>query len=254
MEVIPNEESPNEQKDEVRYECPQCKRKFKREAYAKHVPICARVFQGKKEIDNPKLQEIKGKLDNPGVNNKSNNKGFNKKKWENQSNELRAIIQHKRAEKGKYKWIFIIKLFYSLEQETKKAKNEPIIEIETKKNDSKNNVVPQKKNSINVAINSTNLAGARQVYSREGDVFYECELCNKKFTKINYESHLFECKQKYKDKKNNTFNNKPNFGVLGGGMGSPVNRRPLMPAVQYGGFSNKPNFNMKFGKHWKYPR
>ena len=103
MEVIPNEESPNEQKDEVRYECPQCKRKFKREAYAKHVPICARVFQGKKEIDNPKLQEIKGKLDNPGVNNKSNNKGFNKKKWENQSNELRAIIQHKRAEKGKYK-------------------------------------------------------------------------------------------------------------------------------------------------------
>ena len=33
---------------------------------------------------------------------KNDKKGFNKKsKWENQSDELRAIIQSKRAEKGK---------------------------------------------------------------------------------------------------------------------------------------------------------
>ena len=50
-EVIPNVEDPNEaNKEQVLYQCPNCGRKFKREAYAKHVPICARVFQGKKEI------------------------------------------------------------------------------------------------------------------------------------------------------------------------------------------------------------
>ena len=45
VEVIPNVEDPNEeQKEQTLYKCPNCDRKFKREAYAKHVPICARVF------------------------------------------------------------------------------------------------------------------------------------------------------------------------------------------------------------------
>ena len=64
-EVIPNVEDPDEQnKDEPRYECPNCGRKFKREAYRKHVPICQRVFQGKKDVEipkNPNIEEMKEK-------------------------------------------------------------------------------------------------------------------------------------------------------------------------------------------------
>ena len=57
-EIIPNVEDPNEvNKEQVLYQCPNCSRKFKREAYAKHVPICARVFQNKKEPENPKMTE-----------------------------------------------------------------------------------------------------------------------------------------------------------------------------------------------------
>lgn len=97
VEVIPNVEDPNEQVDEDRYECPNCGRKFKREAYAKHVPICERVFAGKKDIDVHKNEKM-----NSDPKNKNVGKGFGKKsKWENQSSELRAIIQSKRAEKGK---------------------------------------------------------------------------------------------------------------------------------------------------------
>ena len=221
-EVIPNVEDPNEaNKEQVLYQCPNCGRKFKREAYAKHVPICARVFQNKKEPENPK--KLEKKIEKPPSRQ---NKGISSKaKWENQSNELRAIIHSKRAEKNN-------------------EKNKEIkIEIEEPKKHIDNN------NNNNIIMGSPKNNNSRPLYSRDTKGYFQCELCNKKFTKINYESHLFECKQKYKDKKNNTFNNKPNFGVLGGGMGSPVNRRPLMPAVQYGGFSNKPNFNMKFGKH-----
>ena len=70
----------------------------------------------------------------------------------------------------------------------------------------------------------------------------------KKFTKMNYESHLHECKLKHKEKKNNTFLNKPNIGLMNN-PSSPSTRQPTMPAVNYGGFSKKPNFNLKFGKH-----
>ena len=98
-EVIPNVEDPDEQnKDEPRYECPNCGRKFKREAYRKHVPICQRVFQGKKDVEipkNPNIEEMKEK------NVKVEKPLGKKSKWENQSSELRAIIQSKRAEKGK---------------------------------------------------------------------------------------------------------------------------------------------------------
>ena len=97
-EVIPNVEDPDEQnKDEPRYECPNCGRKFKREAYRKHVPICQRVFQGKKDVEipkNPNIEEMKEK------NVKVEKPLAKKSKWENQSSELRAIIQSKRAEKG----------------------------------------------------------------------------------------------------------------------------------------------------------
>ena len=85
-EVIPNVEDPDEaNKEQTLYKCPNCGRSFKREAYAKHVPICQRVFHSKDEQDKKKEK-----------------KGFAKKaKWENQSDELRAIIQSKRANKGK---------------------------------------------------------------------------------------------------------------------------------------------------------
>jgi hypothetical protein len=85
----------------------------------------------------------------------------------------------------------------------------------------------------------------RQSYARENQ-YILCNLCNKKFTKINYESHLPECKQK-NDKNNNRLNqnNKPlpKYGAYTGGV-----RQPTMPAVMYGGgyASNRPNFNVKF--------
>ena len=97
VEVIPNEEDPNEaNKEQTLYKCPNCERTFKREAYAKHVPVCARVFNNKIHAENNKNTKDKEK------DKKIEKKGFNKKsKWENQSDELRAIIQSKRAEKGK---------------------------------------------------------------------------------------------------------------------------------------------------------
>ena len=65
------------------------------------MPICARVFHNKNQIENNK--NIKEKAE------KNDKKGFNKKsKWENQSDELRAIIQSKRAEKGKYKFFYFL--------------------------------------------------------------------------------------------------------------------------------------------------
>ena len=95
IEVIPNVEDPNEeQKEQTLYKCPNCDRKFKREAYAKHVPICARVFSNNKNIENNKEKEKEKEK-------KNDKKGFNKRaKWENQSDELRAIIQQKRAEQA----------------------------------------------------------------------------------------------------------------------------------------------------------
>ena len=98
VEVIPNEEDPNEaNKEQTLYKCPNCERTFKREAYAKHVPVCARVFNNKIHAENNKNTKDKEK------DKKIEKKGFNKKsKWENQSDELRAIIQSKRAEKGKH--------------------------------------------------------------------------------------------------------------------------------------------------------
>ena len=93
-EIIPNIEDPNEaNKEQVLYQGPNCSRKFKREAYAKHVPICARVFQ--KENKNEKKEK------NEKIILNEKKPGTNKSKWENQSNELRALIHNKRAEKEK---------------------------------------------------------------------------------------------------------------------------------------------------------
>ena len=102
VEAIPNEEDPDEaNKEQILYKCPNCERKFKREAYAKHVPICERVFHGKNEQENKKIKE-KDKEKEKEKDKKNEKKGFAKKaKWENQSDELRAIIQSKRANKGK---------------------------------------------------------------------------------------------------------------------------------------------------------
>jgi ribosomal protein L37AE/L43A len=220
-EVIPNEESPNTNIEETRYECPNCGRKFKREAYRKHVPICQRVFQGKKDIDVSNKDKRNSIKDSDLFESKSKPLKKNSK-WENQSNELRAIIQSKRAEKEK-----------------DKNKNEIKIEIEE----------PKKHNDNNNKIlgSPTNNSNTRALYSRDSKGFLQCELCNKKFTKINFESHLNDCKLKYKDKKNGTFNR--------GNIGVPINnninnnqmtRKPLLPAVTYG--RNKPNFSVKFGK------
>ena len=222
VEVIPNYEDPNEaNKEQVLYQCPNCSRKFKREAYAKHVPICQRVFQGKKEIKNPKNDEIKGKLENHN-NKEKEKKGFGgKSKWENQSNELRAIIQSKRAENNEIN------------------KNKEIkIEVEQPKKHNDNNINVDQQSPLN---------GSRPLYTRDSNGYYQCELCSKKFTKINFESHLMECKQKYKDKKNGIFINKPSFGNNVINTNTAI-RQPSMPVVTYGGLSNKP-FSLKFGKH-----
>ena len=105
VEIIPNVEDPNEaNKEQTLYKCPNCERTFKREAYAKHVPVCARVFNNKNQVENNKNTKEKEK------EKKNDKKGFNKKsKWENQSDELRAIIQSKRAEKGK---LIFLNFFY----------------------------------------------------------------------------------------------------------------------------------------------
>ena len=109
VEVIPNEEDPNEaNKEQTLYKCPNCERTFKREAYAKHVPVCARVFNNKIHAENNKNTKDKEK------DKKIEKKGFNKKsKWENQSDELRAIIQSKRAEKGKLFFNYCIFYYFS---------------------------------------------------------------------------------------------------------------------------------------------
>ena len=211
IEVIPNVEDPNEeQKEQVLYKCPNCERKFKREAYAKHVPICARVFTNNKNIENNKEKEKEKKNDK---------KGFNKRaKWENQSDELRAIIQQKRAEQA----------------EDNHKKKELKIEIEEDKRHTANKIVITQ-------------ASQKEGFTRDG-IYYQCNLCSKKFTKMNYESHLHDCKQKHKEKKNITFNNKPNMGLMNN-PSSPSTRQPTMPAVTDGGYSKKPNFNLKFRKH-----
>ena len=213
IEVIPNVEDPEEeQKEQTLYKCPNCDRKFKREAYAKHVPICARVFSN----NNNKMVENNKEKENDKKNEK---KGFNKRaKWENQSDELRAIIQQKRAENA---------------QDIHKKK-ELKIEIEEDKRHTANKIVITQSNQ-------------KEGFIRDG-IYYQCYLCSKKFTKINYESHLHDCKLKHKEKKNTTFNNKPNLGLMNN-PGSPSTRQPTMPAVTYGGYSKKPNFNLKFGKH-----
>lgn len=102
VDAIPNFEDPNEaNKEQKLYKCPHCSRTFKREAYAKHVPICERVFSDKNE--NEKNTNSKDKNnDNLNIPNNKAFKGIiGRPKWENQSSELRAIIQAKRAEKGK---------------------------------------------------------------------------------------------------------------------------------------------------------
>ena len=217
IEVIPNVEDPNEeQKEQTLYKCPNCDRKFKRESYAKHVPICARVFNNNKNknMENNKEKDKDKKNDKKSV--------FNKKaKWENQSDELRAIIQQKREEKA----------------EDNHIKKELKIEIEEDKRHSSNKIV----------ITQTN---EKEGYTRDG-IYYQCNLCNKKFTKMNYESHLHDCKQKHKEKKNLTFNNRPNISLMNNNNNpsSPTTRQPTLPAVTYGGYSKKPNLNLKFGKY-----
>ena len=216
IEVIPNVEDPNEeQKEQILYKCPNCDRKFKRESYAKHVPICARVFSNNnKNFENNKEKDKDKKNDKKSV--------FNKKaKWENQSDELRAIIQQKREEKA----------------EDNHIKKELKIEIEEDKRHSSNKIV----------ITQTN---EKKGYTRDG-IYYQCNLCNKKFTKMNYESHLHDCKQKHKEKKNLTFNNRPNISLMNNNNNpsSPTTRQPTLPAVTYGGYSKKPNLNLKFGKY-----
>ena len=216
IEVIQNVEDPNEeQKEQILYKCPNCDRKFKRESYAKHVPICARVFNNNnnKNMENNKEKDKDKKNDKKSV--------FNKKaKWENQSDELRAIIQQKREEKA----------------EENHIKKELKIEIEEDKRHSSNKIV----------ITQTN---EKEGYTRDG-IYYQCNLCNKKFTKMNYESHLHDCKQKHKEKKNLTFNNRPNISLMNNNNpSSPTTRQPTLPAVTYGGYSKKPNLNLKFGKY-----
>lgn len=61
------------------------------------------------------------------------------------------------------------------------------IEIEEDKRHTSNNIT---------VIQNTEKGG----FTRDG-IYYQCNLCGKKFTKINYESHLNDCKQKHKEKR-----------------------------------------------------
>ena len=139
--------------------------------------------------------------------------------------ELRAIIQSKRPEKHK--------------------KNDKNKEIKFEIEEPKRHVDINNNNNLGSPVNNNN----RPLYSRDSKGFLQCELCNKKFTKMNFESHLNDCKQKYKDKKNGTFrnmgrslinNNKNNINI----NNNQVSRKPIMPAITYG--RNKPNFSLKF--------
>ena len=234
-EIIPNIEDPNEaNKEQVLYQCPNCSRKFKREAYAKHVPICARVFQNKKDQENKNEKNEKITLN-------EKKPGTNKSKWENQSNELRALIHNKRAEKDK--------------------NNNKDIKIEIEE--------PKKHIDNNYDGSSSPLNSNLQYYKKDGKVFIQCDLCNKNFTKINYENHLNDCKKKYKEKKNGIDkSNNININNMNYNRNNPVSinmnnnfnkninsfknnnnqmeRKPIMPAVTYG--SNKPKFTVKFKK------
>ena len=110
----------------------------------------------------------------------SQNKGFgDRPKWENQSNEIKVIIQSKRAEKDK--------------NNDKNKEKEIKIEIEESKKllENNNKIMSSPGNSNNI----------KSLFSRDSNGFLQCELCHKKFTKINFENHLKDCKQKYKDKK-----------------------------------------------------
>ena len=91
----------------------------------------------------------------------------------------------------------------------------------------------------------------RSTTSRE-EVFVQCSMCNKKFTRLNYDFHLPDCKQKQKEKQLKSSTNglslKASIGMqkpLFTSIMTPQNRVPIMPAVTYG---CRPNFNLKFGK------
>ncbi len=133
----------------------------------------------------------------------------------------------------------VIKIFNSFSLFT-------IIVDENKKKELKIEIEEDKRHtSNNIAYTQSN---KKEGYTRDG-IYYQCDLCNKKFTKMNYESHLNDCKQKHKEKKNITFVSKPNIGIMNH-PSSPSTRQPTLPAVTYGGHSSKkPNFNLKFGKH-----
>jgi hypothetical protein len=88
-----------------------------------------------------------------------------------------------------------------------------------------------------------NNINTKQSYVRgEQQQYVSCNLCNKKFTRINYDSHLSDCEKKYREKQGNkVVNAKPTFSM------GPINsRQPTMPAVQYGAFANRPNLKFKF--------
>lgn len=203
-----------EETKEERFECPNCGRKFIREALEKHAPICQKVFQGKRDVevnkgDTPKKLAVNGNA-KPGTSN--GNKKMKKAKWENQSSELRAIIHNKRMEK----------------EASKDLPVESSMVIKTEEN----------------YVSRPGLS-QRATASRE-EVYIHCDLCNKNFTKISYDNHINDCRQKQKDKK---LQIKPGFmprqPLITSGIFTPQNRQPMMPPVMYGG---RPNFNMKFGK------
>jgi hypothetical protein len=131
--------------------------------------------------------------------------------------------------------------------------NHPIIQVNAVEK-------PDNSNSNTITHTATNRASTNR-----DDMYIECDMCGKKFTKLNYDYHLQDCilKQKEKQNKNNTSNNnsanhhtllnKHNFTIKTGysnkpsfatGLKSSQNRVPTMPAVVYGG---RPNFGIKFG-------
>lgn len=246
--------------EEERLECPLCKRKFIQESYEKHVNVCDKVFQDKRnkfDTQKQRLAEIeqigyvkkqdagKKKIVVNGTGSiKANRKDPKGSKWNKKSEELRAIIKmNKSHEKG-----------FGL---TQPNSNQPIKEEDI--------ITPTSKIS-------------NQPNSLRGDNYIECGLCKKKYTEIKYKDHYPDCETKYKDIENKQKMKTANIGLssiktypitpktngitadlipqmqLGTKVGGGVYQRDQV--VLTGGLTTKPNcnwgskpvLNLKFGK------
>lgn len=246
--------------EEERLECPHCKRRFIEESYEKHVNICDKVFQDKRnkfDTQKQRLSEIEqigyvkkqeGNKKKPSANGtgsiKASTKDSKANKWNKKSEELRAIIKmNKSHDKG-----------FGLAQ-TNSAQPTQEEEFLTSK--------PKQISQPN---------------SLRSDNYNECSLCKKKYTELKYKDHLPDCEAKYKKIENkqklklsnlglnsiNTYSITPKAKGLNSDLISQFQLGPKggpgvyereqviltggMIAKPNCNWGNKPVLNLKFGK------